>query len=137
MAGGIVLWPPPWRLTSKWRRAAAVPWLILMSPVFVLGFVAAAAFALISKVTGWGATVCRTPEEVARIIEDFLTGHGDAWDWDDFVSVPIVDPRLESIRARCANLDEEFPPVRTGAYCGEDGISVMRQFICELRTVDG
>jgi hypothetical protein len=134
---GPVLWPPPWKLTSAWRRAASLPWLVAMLAVFVVMVAVVALVALFSKVTGYGATVNRSREEVARTIEDFVNSRGGPWDWDDFISVPIVDPRLESIRARCAHLDEEFPPSRPGEYCGEGGFDVMRQFIHQLRESDG
>ena len=137
MTRGFVLWPPPWKLTSAWRRAATLPWLAAMLPVFVIAVAVVAPVALFSKVTGYGATANRSREEVARTIEDFVNSRGGPWDWDYFISVPIDDPRLESIRARCARLDEEFPPSRPGAYCGEGGFDVMRQFIHQLRESDG
>jgi len=40
----------------------------------------------------------RTPEEVAGFLRDAAEGTGGEWDWDDFTSVPITDPRLEAIR---------------------------------------
>jgi len=40
----------------------------------------------------------RTPEEVAGFLRDFAEHPGGEWDWDDFTSVPITDPRLEAIR---------------------------------------
>ena len=42
----------------------------------------------------------RAADEVVRFLRDFHNGTGDDYDWDDFVSVPIADPRLESIRER-------------------------------------
>ena len=47
----------------------------------------------------------RSPDEVACYLRDFLNGTGGTWDWDDFISVPIADPRLEDLRYRAANLD--------------------------------
>lgn len=47
----------------------------------------------------------RSPQEVAQCLRDFLNGAGGDWDWDDFISIPIADPRLEAIRARAADLD--------------------------------
>jgi hypothetical protein len=78
-----------------------------------------------------------TRVEVARAIESFLD-HGDSpWDWDDFTSVRIGDPDLDAIRARCAQLDREFPPDEPGQYCGPDGVAVLRGLIRELRAIDG
>jgi hypothetical protein len=41
----------------------------------------------------------RTPQEVASLMRGFLEGT-DEWAWDDFESVPLADPVLESIRTR-------------------------------------
>lgn len=56
----------------------------------------------------------RTPEEVVQYLRDFLNGTGDPWDWDDFVSIPIADPRLEDIRRRAARLDLPIADDETG-----------------------
>jgi hypothetical protein len=47
----------------------------------------------------------RSPDEVAQYLRDFLDGTGGKWDWDDFISIPIADPRLEDIRERAAALE--------------------------------
>ncbi|WP_242919684.1 hypothetical protein [Caulobacter sp. CCUG 60055] len=41
----------------------------------------------------------RTPQAIASLINGFLNGT-DEWAWDDFESVPLADPSLESIRQR-------------------------------------
>lgn len=73
--------------------------------------------------------------DVAEILEDFLQGTGGPWDWDDFTQgmTPLRDPDLEAIRRRCASLGKEFPPTRTGWYCGEEGLKVLRSYVDELR----
>ena len=78
-------------------------------------------------------TVDMTREEVATTIENFLDGLGERWDWDDFISFPITDPRLDEIRERCNRLSEEFPAAERGHYCGPGGVEVMRAFVRELR----
>jgi hypothetical protein len=52
----------------------------------------------------------RTPREVAEILRDYLDGTVSDGAWDDFICVPIADPRLEAMRNRCIHLEEEFPP---------------------------
>jgi hypothetical protein len=42
----------------------------------------------------------RTPEEVASYLRDFIEETGGDWDWDDFTSIPIADPRLDPIRKK-------------------------------------
>ena len=75
----------------------------------------------------------RSREEIADIIERFLVGIGSQWEWDDFCSLPIRDPQLEQVRARCASLPQEFPSVQKGHYCADAGMAVMRQIIFDLR----
>jgi len=47
----------------------------------------------------------RTAEEVVGYLKGFLEETGGPWDWDDFTSIPIADPRLEDIRQRVVALD--------------------------------
>jgi hypothetical protein len=54
----------------------------------------------------------RTAEEVAQYLRGFLNDSGDEWDWDDFTSVPLSDPNLESIRRRAASV--ELPVTEEG-----------------------
>ena len=68
---------------------------ILLAPI-------ALPIALIAGLLPGKKTVDRTPEDVAGYPRDFISGTGGEWDWDDFESVPITDPRLESIRQRAA-----------------------------------
>lgn len=42
----------------------------------------------------------RSAEEVVRYLRDFIEDTGGQWDFDDFTSIPLADPRLESIRDR-------------------------------------
>lgn len=41
----------------------------------------------------------RTPQDVMSLIRGFLEGTDESA-WDDFESVPVADPYLESIRQR-------------------------------------
>lgn len=74
-----------------------------------------------------------TREDVASEIEAFLDGTGGAYDWDDFCTFTIADPELDKIRARCVQLDEEFPPGSSGGYCNEEGEKVLRDYVIDLR----
>ncbi len=76
-------------------------------------------------------------EEVADEIEAFLNGSGGAHDWSDFCTFTISDPELDKIRARCAQLREEFPPDPSGGYCNEEGLVVLREYVKFLRGVGG
>ena len=58
------------------------------------------------------APVRRTALEVTDFLMNHLTGAEMPHEWDEFTSVPIVDPRLEGIRLRCVQLENEQPDVR-------------------------
>ena len=58
------------------------------------------------------APVRRTALEVTDFLVNHLAGAEMPHTWDEFTSVPIVDPRLEGIRLRCVQLENERPDVR-------------------------
>jgi len=75
-----------------------------------------------------------TGNDIADIIQRFLDGAlRDSWEWDDFISVPLADPVLETVRRRCADLREEFPAPTADMYCGPGGHDVLRRLIARLR----
>ena len=74
-------------------------------------------------------------DEVADAIQDFLDGKGGAYDWDDFISIPISDQQLDEIRKICAGLPKTFPPGIAQAYCGAEGMALLRKTVAELKGV--
>ena len=48
--------------------------------------------------------------EVAATIRAFLEGTGSDWDWDDFTSLPLRDPQLDSIRKQALAVDLPLGP---------------------------
>lgn len=48
----------------------------------------------------------RSAQEVADYLRDFLNDTSGDWDFDDFTSIPIADPRLDSIRERASALTD-------------------------------
>jgi hypothetical protein len=76
---------------SLLRNVAGVAFAMLAIPIVIV-------VKLI--VTPFAKPTSRAADEVAHLLRDFHDGTGDGYDWDDFVSVPIADPRLESIRER-------------------------------------
>jgi hypothetical protein len=73
-------------------------------------------------------------QEVAQILEDFLEGRGKPLAWDGFTQgMSFEDQNQEKIRIRCARLSEEFPPDSSNQYCNEQGVSVIREYIKQLR----
>ena len=74
----------------------------------------------------------RSPEEVGSIIRQFLDGTGGKWDWDDFISTPLRDSRLDEVRRLCGGLPDRFPPRVAGWYCDENGLQVLRDLATTL-----
>jgi thiamine biosynthesis protein ThiC len=75
----------------------------------------------------------RTPEQVAKAIDDFVSGDRNQWEWDGFISIRIDDPELEAIRQRCIAVRDEFPPDKVTDYCSPAGLEAMRKLADGLR----
>ena len=82
----------------------------------------------------WLEGVKRTREEVANTIEDFITGSGGPWDWDDFISIKLKDPELEKIRLTCVFLSDTHPPKQKNQYCNEEGVEILKGIVRSLRS---
>ena len=74
-----------------------------------------------------------TTEEAASLIERFRAGHVEPWEWDDFISIPSSDPRVEAARLRCRVLPEEHPPTTSGEYCDVAGLAMLDRIARTLR----
>ena len=61
--------------------------------------------------------------QVALYLYEFIEGFGGDWDWDDFTSVPIADPQLESIRTRAHQVNL---PVN------QEGLATLRHLLSEV-----
>jgi hypothetical protein len=66
--------------------------------------------------------------DVERALRSFLDKTAGKWDWDDFVSVPIKDTVLDSIRERLRALDNggDYPPTT------DKGRTIIQQLLEEL-----
>lgn len=49
------------------------------------------------------------PEYVIDYLEKFIAGEEGGWDWDDFCSIPLTDPRLDDIRERACRFGSPSP----------------------------
>lgn len=56
----------------------------------------------------------RTPQQIATLMTGFLEGTNE-WAWDDFESVPLADPFLETIRQRAIPMGPPHPNI-TGIH---------------------
>lgn len=75
--------------------------LIIVLPVLLL---VAVPVALVLKILGIGQKCDRSAEEVATYICSFIENTDDDYDWDDFTSVTITNPKLEAIRKQAADI---------------------------------
>ncbi|QEF97956.1 hypothetical protein Mal15_20020 [Stieleria maiorica] len=65
--------------------------------------------------------LCRA--EVVQIIERFLSGEGGAYEWDDFLSLPIADPNLDRVRQQCVRVD----------WASKKGRESIERILAEIR----
>ena len=68
----------------------------------------------------------RTAFEVVGYLRQFLDGGGGEWDWDDFISVPIADARLDDIRRKAAAVD---------VPATDEGLMILRQLLAEAEAL--
>lgn len=99
---------------------------------FIAGFVAAWALALL-WLLGRQRGTRRSVAEVSKYLEEFLSGEGNPYEWDDFLSIPVKDPYLDSIRNRSNRLQGDYPPIEPGHWCSPEGEKLLRSMIDELR----
>jgi len=71
--------------------------------------------------------------EAAEIIERFISGKGDDYEWDDFTSVPYDDPLLDKIVRECIEIHERFPPDSGRQYCNDRGSQRLAELADQLR----
>jgi hypothetical protein len=96
-----------------WRNALGCVGLILFVPLLLI-------LALIALILSpFQRPRALSAEEVAQYLRDFIDGTFDALDIDDFIPVPLADPRLESIRAKALRWLEGKEEVDLGALLAE------------------
>ena len=78
-----------------------------------------------------------TNEDVANIIEAFLNGTGEKWEWDDFISIRQKDIYLENIRNICDTISLKYPSDKAGHYANDEGFKILKEIIKELREGKG
>ncbi|HEX8170569.1 MAG TPA: hypothetical protein VF824_08515 [Thermoanaerobaculia bacterium] len=61
------------------------------------------------------------PQEVADLIERFVSGQSERNEWDDFISVALDDPALDQIRIAAGTIPERYPPDEPRTYCSDEG----------------
>lgn len=80
----------------------------------------AALAALLSSIFGLKAKL--SAAEVRNRLQDFIEDRSGPYDWDDFTSVPLDDPRLDDIRLRAAAIDLPIT---------DEGSAILRELLVE------
>jgi len=101
---------------SGWPAVLLAP---LTIPVILL-------IKLAERLFGLKTSADLTARDVENYLRDFLEGTGDEWDWDDFTSIPITDPKLEDLRE-----EAELVPLPLNA----EGEATLRRLLREVRSL--
>lgn len=106
---------------SQWHISGLPAFLLapIAIPCIIIGIIC-------QKVFGLKSTADLTPLDVANYLEDWIDGKGGDWDWDDFTSIPITDPYLESVREEAAHM--AYP-------LGEDDIVRLRELVRDVKAL--
>jgi len=72
--------------------------------------------------------------QVELYLYEFIEGFGGVWDWDAFISTPIIDPQLESIRLKASQIN--LPVNEEGLKKLSLLLSEVKGFIQEERPLD-
>ena len=74
-----------------------------------------------------------TLSEAATYIENFASGAGQAWDWDDFTTTPHTDPGIAQIVQECEQVEINFPARHEREWCNPDGIDELKRIAERVR----
>jgi hypothetical protein len=74
--------------------------------------------------------------EAIATIEEFLSGSGNMWAWDDFLSIPARDPLVAVVQGFCSQLRSDYPPTNRVEYCSEAGKRRLRSYLEALISKD-
>jgi hypothetical protein len=77
-----------------------------------------------------------TRDKVADILDRFLSGCVDPYEFDDFISSNSLDPEIEFIRLRLIDLPLERPSADPNEYADADARTEVAQMANSLRGGD-
>lgn len=76
-----------------------------------------------------------TRNEIIKTIDEFIDGSsGDAWTWDDFVSVRYSNKKVESVRQEIIEIDRLYPATEMGWWCSADGLKALEALSMKLKS---
>jgi hypothetical protein len=80
-----------------------------------------------------------TEKEVKALLESWVSGNIDSYEWDYFISVKSKNPRLEAIRQECGEIWVSGSPYletphRITLTLSKLGVEKVRKLIAELES---
>lgn len=72
-------------------------------------------------------------EELADLIERFVSGEVGDWEWDDFTSIRSDDGLIEQVRQQANAIRDRFPPDDGHSYCSSRGVAELRRLAQDIR----
>jgi hypothetical protein len=74
-----------------------------------------------------------TSEQVIREMTKFQNGVGSAYEWDDFLTIPIHDHRLNATRIEGLHLRDSDPPSEKPQYCSDERLKRIEEILSDLK----
>ena len=72
-------------------------------------------------------------ENTCKVLEEFLEGAGEEWDFDDWISIPSKFDEIEKIKSRVWEIAKGYPDKIDGGFCNEIGTAKIREIIASLK----
>jgi hypothetical protein len=104
---------------------------ILAALLVIVGLLALVRWAL-SRISG---TLDRSPRQVADILRQFVGGEPTGFLVDDFIHIPITDPRLEEIRNQFERLVDAQPTWEPQTPFPAEAIAELQRLIAEAEAL--
>lgn len=73
-----------------------------------------------------------TEIDAAKLIKGFLDGSCGGWEWDDFISIPQKNGRVEDIRQKVLQIGDEFPPQNSTSWSSDEGLRALNELAEEI-----
>lgn len=74
-----------------------------------------------------------TKIEASNLIERFVTGDIDNYEWDEFTNSTIRDAVIEKVRDECVFVRDNYPSRNPCEYCNEEGTRKLLELAKKLR----
>ena len=74
--------------------------------------------------------------EMAEVIERFVGGESDPWEWDDLISIVVKnDSEAEALRLEAAATADGYPSDESTHWCSPAGLARLLEIAGKLRAL--